>query len=312
MTSWKTARKYGAHGPVECPVDFAEIVTQLWRRRTWVLAVLALSLVVAVATVYKVSLAPPGLHTKTIERGAAETQLLVDAPHSGVGDLTRDLDPLSARALLLSQLMHSDPVVTRIAKIMGVPRGAIEAQTDNSALNVPQSQLEPGQGKRANQIAGETRLLRLTFQAVPDQPTVNVFAQSDTAGEAQKLANAAVTATRQWIADTENQQLIPDRRRTVITQLGTADTGTVNQGASRMFAALLFVAVLLIGCLLILLVNRLVSARGAAKSSAVELDARRAKVAARAAVESRNGHSQAKAKALAGGGKPSRRARRSS
>jgi hypothetical protein len=293
-------------------VDFAEIVNQLWRRRTWVLAVLAVSAVVAVVTVYKVSLSPPGLHTKTIERGAAETQLLVDAPRSGIGDLTRDLDPLSARALVLSQLMHSDPVVSRIAKIMGVPRGAIEAQTDNSALNVPQSQLEPGQGKRANQIAGETRLLRLTFQGVPDQPTVNVFAQSDTAAEAEKLANAAVTATRQWIADTENQQLVPDQRRTVITQLGSADSGTVNQGASRMFAALLFLAVLIAGCVVVLLVNRLLSARGAAQSDAVEIDARRARSATRAAAGQRNGHSAAKAKALAGGGKPSRRARRSS
>ena len=305
-------RKYGRRVPVECHVDFAEIVTQLWRRRVWMLAVLALSAAVAVVTVYKVSLSPPGLHTKTIERGAAETQLLVDAPRSGIGDLTRDLDPLSARALVLSQLMRSDPVISRVAKIMGVPRGAIEAQTDNSALNVPQSQLEPGQGKRANEIAGETRLLRLTYQAVPDQPTVNVFAQSDTAAEAEKLANAAVTATRQWIADTENQQLVPDRRRTVITQLGTADSGTVNSGASRMFAGLLFFVVLIAGAVAILLVNRLVSTRRAAHSGAAELDARRTRAATRSAADQRNGHSAAKAKALAGGGKPSRRARRSS
>jgi hypothetical protein len=79
-----------------------------------------------------------------------------------------------------------------------------------------------------------------------------------------------------------------------------------------MFAGLLFFAVLIAGALAILLVNRLVSTRRAERSGAAELDARRTRAATRAAADQRNGHSAAKAKALSGGGKPSRRARRSS
>jgi hypothetical protein len=295
-------------------VDFADILAQLWRRRAWMAAVLAISAVAGIASVYRITLTPPGLHSRSIERGAAEAQLLVDAPRTGVGDLVRDLDPLTARAQVVAQLMRSDPIVSRIAARMHIPPSAIEAQTDLSALNLPQSQLEPGQGKRAAQIAGESRLYRLTFQAVPDQPTVNIFAQSNTAGEARRLADSAIQATRDWLVGIQNAQQLPDRRRTVITQLGQADAGLVNSGASRLFAGLVFVGLFCIGCLAILLVNRAVMARAARKGDVAPLEPRRRKRAATAiaTAEQRNGYAPAKAKAMATGGKPARRARRSS
>jgi len=295
-------------------VDFAELLTQLWRRRLWMLAVLAFAFVISLVTVYHVSLAPPGLKTKSIELGAAETQLIVDAPRSGIGDLTRDLDPLNARAQVLSQLMRSDPVVREIAKIMNVPPSVIEAQTDNSALNIPQNQLEPGQAKRANQIASEGRVYRLTFQAVPDQPTVSVFSQADTPAIATKLANAAVVATREWITSVQGRQLVPEGRRTVVTQLGSADSGFVNKGASRMFAVLIFIAIFAFGCVAILLVNRLLLMAAARRTAGPPAVEGRRGATARTAPEQRNGHAPAKARTLAasGGGKSSRRSRRTS
>jgi hypothetical protein len=277
----------------------------------WTLAVLALAAVAGLASVYRITLFPPGLQSRSIERGAAEAQLLVDAPRTGVGDLIRDLDPLTARAQVIAQLMRSEPVVRRTAAKMHIPAAAIEAQTDLSALNLPQSQLEPGQGKRAAQIAGAGRLYRLTFQAVPDQPTVNVFAQSNTAGEARRLADSAIQATREWLVGVQNAQQLPDRRRTVISQLGQADTGLVNSGASRMFGGLIFVGLFCIGCLAILLVNRAVMARSSRKSDVAALEPRRRKRAATATAEQRNGYAPAKAKAMATEGKPARRARRS-
>jgi len=236
-------------------MELAQILVQLWRRRTAVLAVAVVAMFVALALAYKISVFPPGLSHRTISSGTAETNVLVDYPRSSVGDLNRSFDPLVARAQVLSELMTTAPVVDRIAKIAGVPATAITASTDTSTLNVPTSEVEPGANARSNAITNERLRYRITFRAEPEQPVVTVFGQGPTAEGAIKIANAAAKGAAQWVKETQDQQAVPDGRRTQLTQLGAATGGLVNSGASRILAALAFVAILGVGSLLVLLVG---------------------------------------------------------
>jgi hypothetical protein len=241
-------------------MDLAQILVSLWRRRIAVAAVIAVAALVALAMTYHISLFPPGLSQRTIQNGTAETRVLVDAPRSGVADLNRDFGPLTARAQVLSSLMTTAPVVDRVARIAGVPASSITASSDNSTLNVPQAEIEPTADIRANDITQEGLRYRLTFRAEPEQPTVTIFAQAPTAAAAVKIADAAAKGGAEWIQETQNRQLVPDSRRTQLTQLGSATGGVVNSGASRILAALVFVAILGFGSLLVLLVGNTIPA----------------------------------------------------
>jgi hypothetical protein len=241
-------------------MELAQILVQLWRRRLAVAAVAAVALVVAIALAYKISVFPPGLSHRSTANGTAETHILVDSPRSSVADLNRSFDPLTARAQVLAQLMTTAPVIDRIAKIAGVPPSAITASDDNSTLNVPTSEVEPTASIRSSDITRESLHYRITFRAEPEQPTVTVFGQAPTAAGAIKITNAAAKGAAEWVRDTQNRQLVPDSRRTQLTQLGAATGGTVNAGASRIVAALAFVVILGVGCLLVLLIGNTIPA----------------------------------------------------
>jgi len=241
-------------------MELAQILVQLWRRRLAVAAVAAFAFVVAIALAYKISIFPPGVSHRSTSNGTAETHILVDSPRSSVADLNRSFDPLTARAQVLAQLMTTAPVIDRIAKIAGVPASAITASDDNSTLNVPTSEVEPTASIRSSDITRESLHYRITFRAEPEQPTVTVFGQAPNAAEAIKITNAAAKGAAEWVRDTQNRQLVPDSRRTQLTQLGAATGGTVNAGASRIVAALAFVVILGVGCLLVLLVGNTIPA----------------------------------------------------
>ncbi len=253
-------------------MELAQILVQLWRRRVAVAAVAILAAFVALALAYRISVFPPGLAHRSISNGTAETHILVDSPRSSVADLNRSFDPLVARAQVFSELMTTAPVVDRIAKIAGVPASAITATSDNSTLNVPTSEVEPTANVRSNAITDEGLRYRITFRAEPEQPTVTIFGQAPTAAGAMKIANAAAKGAAEWVKETQDRQLVPDSRRTQLTQLGAATGGTVNSGASRIVAALAFVAILGVGSLLVLLVGNTLPAvrRANAQPSAIE------------------------------------------
>ena len=253
-------------------MELAQILVSLWRRRIAVAAVVVLAALVALAMAYRISVFPPKLSHRSVASGTAETHILVDSPRSSVADLNRSFDPLVARAQVLSELLTTAPVVDRIAQQMHVPASAITAVDDNSTLNVPTSQVEPTASVRSTAITQEGLQYRLTFRAEPEQPTVTIFASAPNAGDAIRLADVAAKASADWVKTTQDQQVVPDSRRTQLTQLGAATGGTVNSGASRILAALAFVAIIGIGSLLVLLIgNTLPAIRKAnAQPAAVE------------------------------------------
>jgi hypothetical protein len=235
-------------------LDLATALRELWNRRQWVAIVAVVALAAAIITTHRVELVPPSLQKRSLEFGAAATQILIDSPRSSLADLNREFTPLAERAQVFAQFMTSPPVKDAIAREAGVPPSVVTAETSLATSNLPATAVEPDQGERANELLAEGIGYRLTFEARESLPVVSVRAQAPTAKEAIGLADAAVVGLRSYLQRAEAREQVPERQRVRAVQLGQAKGGLVNSGVNRLLAAMAFFAVFGVGCVMILLV----------------------------------------------------------
>jgi hypothetical protein len=229
-------------------VDLATAINQLWKRRRWVVVVTLVAAYASALTMYDIHGIPPKFEKKSLEFGAAGTQILVDSPGTTLADLRREFTPLAERAQVYSQFMASPAVKDSIAKAVGIPPSVLVAEASLATENLPRSAVEPGEGERANELLAEGVGYRLSFEAQEDLPIVSIRAQAPTAGEAIKLADGAAAGLGNYLRRVEAQQEVPDQRRVRIVPLGRAKGGMVNSGVDRVVAAMVFLAVFGLGC----------------------------------------------------------------
>lgn len=232
-------------------MDLAHILRELLRLRRWVAAAAAVALLAAVATVYKVSVLPPSVTSRSIEFGAASTQVIVDTPDSSVAVLDGSLENLSARAMVYGRVMTSNPVLDAIGREAGIPSQTIAAEGPDTP-NVPQSANESKTEARGNELLGEAQPHRLLFSVEPELPLIEISAQAPSGEAAISLANGAATGFQKYVEQLQNQQRVKPNRRVKIRQLGRATGGMVNEGASSAAAVMAFVGVLVVGCIVVL------------------------------------------------------------
>jgi hypothetical protein len=245
-------------------VELANVIRDL--RRYWVLVVIVIAIAAAGAAMTQ--------QGKSLEYGAAQTQMLIDAPKTPVVNLNREFDPLVSRAAVYAQLMTSAPIKNAIGREAGVPGASIVASAPVEA-DQPKALKEPGAEQRANQILGEKVPLRLFFASQPEQPIITISSQAPTGEGAVRLANAAVIGFQRYIADIQEKQNVPQNQRVIVEQLGPAAGGLVNEGASMIAAALAFFALLIGGILLVLFianVRRGMNEPGAGGGASVDWD----------------------------------------
>lgn len=234
-------------------MDLAQVLRELWRRRGWLALGALLALYLALTTAYRVGLFPPSLERKTLAVGVADTQLLVDTPRSALTDVGRDLEPLAARATVFTHFMTSLPVREAVARRVGLPASAIQADAPPSP-NQPRAATEPTAAQRGSAVVGERRGYRLFFSNDPTSPTVNIRAQAPTARDAIRLANAGAAGFRAYVQRIQVQQGDPPARRVQLRQLGSAQGGIVGGEINERLAALAFAGAFVGWCLLVLLV----------------------------------------------------------
>lgn len=234
-------------------MDLVNVTRDLWLHKGLVLSVICIAAVGALATQRSISLNPPSAESKSIEYGAAQTELLVDAPRTPIVNLKREFDPLVSRAKVYAQLMTSAPVKEAIGKIAGVTGSRI-VMTTPVDQNQPDAMKEPGAAQRSNQILNETVPLRLFIEAQLDQPILRISSQAPTDEKAITLANAAAAGFQGYIERLQVQQDVPKNQRVVVDQLGPATGGLVNTGADIRVAALTFFALLIGGLFLVLFI----------------------------------------------------------
>lgn len=242
------------------------MIRDLWRAK-WALAVVAIvALLIALLTAYKL----PSFQKRSLQFGAATSQILVDSPQStlvaGAQDST--LATLATRAQVFAQYLSSPEAQAKISAASGVPASRLTASGPFSP-EAQRANYDPQQPvQRAASISSEHAPNRLVFAAQKDVPIITVSAQSSTSSaQATKLANASFATLRAYVATLSRQtrgaplrdangQPFPGNGVTV-RSLGAPEAGTIGGGNGKLLMIFAFIAVFGVGCVLILVLPAL-------------------------------------------------------
>jgi hypothetical protein len=228
-------------------MDLIRILNELWSRRLWVLAAVAVAGLIGLSTAYKL----PSFEKRSELVGAASSQVLVDSSTSAIGDVERDPGPLANRAVVLAQYMSSAEARTQIAKLMGLAPTQIAADGPFSSLTNRSTYQATPAGPRANQLTEENAVYRLVFDAQLELPIISIYTQAPDAESAVSLAAAATDVVKGYVKELDEG--IPPERRITVSSLGAPEGGTVNDGANPALAFLAFLGILIVLCTLIVL-----------------------------------------------------------
>jgi hypothetical protein len=243
---------------------------ELSRLRTGLILSLLAAIVAAIISIYKVGLFPPTLTPRSLEIGAASTEVLVDNHHSTIADLRSagtDFNAMTTRTDLLGSVMSTAPVKAYIGKALGIDPARVDITTPITA-SVPRVVVEPGSGQSAMAIVASADHYKLEVQADPSVPILHIYAQAPTAAGAVRLANASVDGLRYYLATVSANQRISNANQVRVEQFGAAQGGTVNGGVAIPIAILAFLATLGICCAATVFAGRVV--RGFRFAGAVE------------------------------------------
>jgi hypothetical protein len=230
-------------------VELGKRLFTLWRLRPWLVVSVLLATIVAVWSVAKISLFPPGLTSRSLEMATATTHVVVDTPHSSVLDLrqnTYDFQALTQRAVLLGNVIANGSVRATIAARAHVPVDVLQVAPP---LTPKQPEATLGTGNPApsvGDIAKSTDQYRLSIQADPTVPVLDIYAQAPTAAAAAALANGAVDGLREYLAGLAATQQTPSKDQVQLLQLGPAHGTVINNGIEWQVAVLAFILTLAI------------------------------------------------------------------
>jgi hypothetical protein len=225
--------------------------TSFARPRT-ILLVLALSALVAAGCAVMNS-------RGNLQQGTATTHVMIDYPSPSIINrraLPQDVRTLTDRAQLYGEIMSTPPVLERIARRAGVPVSELSGLARLTAL-VPIALKQPDSELRASQIVASHATYRLELQADPLRPILGIYAAAPTAAEAQRLADATVLGTQDYIRDLAAREGFPVDQLPQLRQLEPARGVAVGGRAKPLIAILTFVvafgilAAVLLGALLL-------------------------------------------------------------
>jgi hypothetical protein len=229
-------------------MELVQILKSLWSKRWWVALGAVVAAGAAITVLYRVSLDPPGLQDRSVRVGAASAEILIDAPKSTLGDLGRDIVPLTSRGGIFTRYLGTDGATTEIASESGIPASRIAVASPKLSIDgVPDTK----SAERAAKL-GSSRDYLLQVQQGDELPVLSIFTQGPTADGARRLANATAGALAAVVTSIQDETGVPERRRLTIRQLGTARAGELREEPSRMLAAAVFMGVLGAFCLAIL------------------------------------------------------------
>lgn len=230
---------------------------ELTRHRIGLAVCFALATLAALWGVGKITLLPPGIKPRVLQMSAAQTRALVDSPKSAVLDLdvpTSNLQSMTNRGVLVGNMIASEPVRAYIGR-----RAHIRPQLLQVASPVTPDFPRPlaTSGTRStSDILDSPNAYRLSIQANPTVPIVEVFAEAPTEQKARDLANGAVEGMQDYLRDLADRQGIPAEQRVHLQQLGRATGGTINKGVSVKVAVLSFALVFFASALAVLAIAR--------------------------------------------------------
>jgi hypothetical protein len=176
---------------------------------------------------------------------AASIQAVVDVPRASVvhqGTDSPHLQSITARTLLLGELMSSPPVLTRIAQRAGVDRNSLSATT-SYVQNIPEQMLGPDLEVRGMQIIKMRAPYQLDIEPDPNIPRLRIYARAPSVPAAAQLADAAVKGLGDYLHATEVARNVGPSRQISVTEIGAAVGTMVNSHTKYEIAGLTFLIV---------------------------------------------------------------------
>lgn len=238
------------------PVD---AIRHLWQRKLLVGVVVAIAVLVAVLSAYRVTLSPFGLQSRALQVGAASSQILVDSPKSTLvaGASLGTFDALATRAKIYGEYLSSLEARAKIAELAGVSPRSISSSGPFSSATGQYSYESQSSEDRASEILEEGAGSRLVYTAQEGVPILTVDAQAVTSALAIDLANASFITLKRYVHNLEaNGEDV--RRGVTVRELGAPEGGTIGGGNDVVLMALAFLTIIGLGCAAILVLPRFV------------------------------------------------------
>jgi hypothetical protein len=232
-------------------VNFIYFLKLLWRRRLAVVFVGFISVVISALAVYNVSVSPPGIGKRVHLEAKGSIEILVDSEQSAIGDIGRNLEPLTARAGVFARYIAGGNVVKRISESTGIPVNRIEV-----AGPAPL----PGEAIGTTSPPLNIRPYGIEIVQHDDLPIVSFGTRAPTVDEARALAAAAPPAIRGIVDEIQNEQHVPDSKRVAFRVLGPAQADLTNEALGIKAAVAIFLVLFGLGLLLIVGLPRLIEA----------------------------------------------------
>jgi hypothetical protein len=230
----------------------------LLRHKIALAASVALAVIAAVWSVYRISLSPPHLSQRSLEMASAVSHVIVDTPNSIIVDLranTYAIESLTSRAVVLGNVIASTPIEAAIAQRAHVPVGLLRIQapltTQEASL-----QVTPQNTRHISDILKSNDQYRIQIVADPTVPMLDIYAQTPNAASAAALANAAVYELKSYVAGLAQSDATPEADQIRLRPLGTAKGTVINPGIQYQVAVLAFVLTFAAAAMMIAFLDR--------------------------------------------------------
>lgn len=239
-------------------MQLGRYMRELWRAKLGLAIALLLAVLAATRVVFGISLFPPGLEHRSLDLATASTHVLVDTPRSTMIDLRQnvyEIRSLSERAVILGNVMASPPVREYIGRRVDVAADRIAA-TGPLTAEQPRAIAGAEDEPRTTDILKRPDEYRLSIQANPTVPVLDIYSQAPDAEAAKALANGAVDGLQDYLDAVADERGTAATNQVELQQLGRARSGVINAGAGTALALVVFVLVLIASCAAVLLVAR--------------------------------------------------------
>lgn len=232
---------------------------ELWRSKVGLTIALLMALLVVARVNLGIGLIPPSIEHRSLETASASTSVLIDTPRSTLIDLSQDvyqISSLSTRAVILGNVMASQPVREFIARRVGIDPGSIEAAGPRTPEQ-PRAIAGPESQPQVSDIAGRPDEYRLSIQVNPTVPILDIYSEAPDPAAAEDLADGAVDGLRDYLnAVAGGQEATVANQPIELQQLGRAHGSVINEGAGLTVSLMVFVAAFFVSSAIVLLAAR--------------------------------------------------------
>ncbi|HEY2055850.1 MAG TPA: hypothetical protein VGH14_18105 [Solirubrobacterales bacterium] len=230
---------------------------ELWRHKLGLVVVGLIAALATVQVVWGIGI-PPQFGKDSLQMASASAEVIVDTPRSSAVNPQVDaytLKSLSNRALIVGNVMASLPVREYIAAQAGVPLEKVRVEAPLTPEQ-PRPLADSAHSPHITDLIKRPDEYRLSVQATPMAPVLELYAVAPTAAAAQALTTSAVEGLRTYLASLDHSQKVPVDDQVRLERLGVAQSGAIASNAAFQLGLLTFLVVFALGCVALLALER--------------------------------------------------------